>query len=411
MILILINTLGILPADTQVEYTHHARHHWHLVFPIEPHRSQARRPFAKARQQRQRASCTSHWTTLTIMLAAQYPQPVPQPQAAQLRTNEDVNFSVLHRHNNNITSIISIAPYAVVYTFSTATQTWEKAAIEGSLFVCQLAPTYNSSPVYNSNGNPSTPLPIEHYAVHVLNRRALDNFALELYSPDSIEITPDYIILQGTSAAVVPFPPAEDLLDGDGVNAAEEESVIYGLWVYPEPPPASTAIAREVNARVIVDCATRAEESRRLATAEETDTMIDDTFEDDDAYDEARKEQDQAHEEPEEGTYQDVQPAAVNESSTRTDKEMNLQKLLGLFSAPTPAKTSVNFQVPEQYYTPQQTYPPQQQQQQLNQGNPTFPQHSQHYPQQPQYPQQNTNAQQNVLLDLFSRARQGPATG
>ena len=359
------------------------------------------------------------------MLATQYPQAVPQSQpVAPVRTNEDVNFSVLHRHNNNITSIISIAPYAVVYTFSTTTQSWEKAAIEGSLFVCQLAPTYNSSPIYDHDGNPSTPLPIEHYAVHVLNRRALENFALELYSPDSIEITPDYIILQGTSAAVVPFPPAEDLLDGNGTDAAEEESVIYGLWVYPEPPPASTAIAREVNARVIVDCATRAEESRRLAMAAETDVLDDDAFEDDDAevedtdaYEEARKEQDQAYEQAGEEMYHDTHPAAVNGTATKTDQEMNLQKLLGLFSAPAPAKTPVRepqSQAHEQQYTSQQAYPSQQQMQQRqqpNQGNPAFLQQSQYYSQQPQYPQQNTNNQQNVLLDLFSRARQGPATG
>ena len=359
------------------------------------------------------------------MLATQYSQAVPQVQpTAPVRTNEDVNFSVLHRHNNNITSIISIAPYAVVYTFSTATQTWEKAAIEGSLFVCQLTPTYNSSPVYDSNGNPSTPLPIEHYAVHVLNRRALENFALELYSPDSIEITPDYIILQGTSAAVVPFPPAEDLLDGNGADAAEEESVIYGLWVYPEPPPASTAIAREVNARVIVDCATRAEESRRLAMAEDIYVMEDDTIEDDEAvveepdlYKEVTDEPNETYYRPEEEIHHDTHPTAVNGSATRTDKEMNLQKLLGLFSAPIPAKTPVRqqqFQMPDQQYTPQQAYPLQQQAQQRqpsSQGNTAFPQQTQYHPQQSQYPQQNTNAQQNVLLDLFSRAKQGRATG
>ena len=153
--------------------------------------------------------------------------------------------------------------------------------------------------------------------------------------------------------------------------------------------------------------------------AAETDVMVDVTFEDDDeaveepmAYDEVKIEQDQVYDQPQGEIYQDVHSTAPNGSGTKTDKEMNLQKLLGLFSAPASAKAPPRhqqFQIAEQQDTSQPTYPSQQQAQQRqypSQGNLTFPQQSQYHP---QHPQQQTNAQQNVLLDLFSRARQGQA--
>src|SRR5947209_5070124 len=43
-----------------------------------------------------------------------YPSKPPPPN----RTNEELNLSVLKRHNSQINSILSIAPYAVVYEFS-----------------------------------------------------------------------------------------------------------------------------------------------------------------------------------------------------------------------------------------------------------------------------------------------------
>ncbi len=54
--------------------------------------------------------------------------------------------------------------------------------------------------------------------------------------------------------------------EGDGQFEREESTkpVIYGLWIFAEPPPSSTAEMRTINARVIQDCAARAEASGRI---------------------------------------------------------------------------------------------------------------------------------------------------
>lgn len=149
------------------------------------------------------------------------------PPSQPTRTNTELNLSVIQRHLPNATSILSIAPYAVVYIFSPISEQWEKSGIEGTLFVCQQSP--------NSSG-------VIRYSVVVLNRRGLDNFQLELLDSSDVETTDEYVILQGT---------------GD-----EGAPKVYGLWIFSEPEPSSTAHAREENARLIWECALRAETGR-----------------------------------------------------------------------------------------------------------------------------------------------------
>ncbi|MCJ1469217.1 hypothetical protein MMC07_007850 [Pseudocyphellaria aurata] len=140
-----------------------------------------------------------------------------------LRSNAELNLSVLTRHEPLATSILFIAPYAVVYKFSPATEQWEKCGIEGTLFVCQLSS-------HSAGG--------ERYSVIVLNRRGLNNFKLELLEGDRVEETEEYIILE----------------DRD-----EQSNVgVYGLWIFSEPEPSSTEGTRERVATVIKDCAARA---------------------------------------------------------------------------------------------------------------------------------------------------------
>lgn len=154
---------------------------------------------------------------------------LPLPPA---RTEAELNLSVLRQHEPLTTSILFIAPYAVVYTFSPATEQWEKCRIEGTLFVCQLTPR---------------PAGGERYSVIILNRRGLNNFQLELRKADQVEETDEYIILQ----------------DDDD----EEGTVgVFGLWIFSEPEPSSTARSREQAARVIADCAARAETTRVAAS-------------------------------------------------------------------------------------------------------------------------------------------------
>ncbi|KAL2370352.1 hypothetical protein RJ035_002632 [Blastomyces gilchristii] len=159
------------------------------------------------------------------------------------RTNEELNLAVLQRHNPDIRSILSLAPYAVVYNFSATTQLWEKSGIEGTMFVCQL-----------TQGE----LGEERYSVLVLNRRGMQNFEAMLADGEDVEITEEYVILKVASTGTE--PSATTIKSADG-----RQSVIYGLWIFSEPPPSSTAETRTLNAQIIKECAVHGGESRKFA--------------------------------------------------------------------------------------------------------------------------------------------------
>lgn len=165
-------------------------------------------------------------------MASSTPAPLPP------RTNEELNLSVMRRHDPSVHQILSVAPFAVVYLFSPTTQQWEKCGVEGTLFVCSLAPSATSTNQLE-----------ERYSVTVLNRKGLDNFSSELLSSDDVDVTDEYVILQ--------------IEDADGTPR------IYGLWIFSEPEPSSTAQTRVVNALIIQECAMRAENSRVGAGGEE----------------------------------------------------------------------------------------------------------------------------------------------
>ncbi|MCJ1478696.1 hypothetical protein MMC13_007377 [Lambiella insularis] len=165
--------------------------------------------------------------------------PVPPVQ----RTDEELNLSVLQRHNRDVITLEYVAPYAVVYQFSPDSQQWEKSGIEGTAFVCGLRP-HAESP--------------HRYEVMVLNRRGLNNFNLELLNATDVEITEEYIILNSTHDSV---------------------PHVYGLWVFSEPPPSSTSHHRTAIAHKIQECALRVETGRKAVQEEainEEDAHMDD---------------------------------------------------------------------------------------------------------------------------------------
>ncbi|KAF9694948.1 hypothetical protein EKO04_007159 [Ascochyta lentis] len=167
---------------------------------------------------------------------AHHPQPPPQPSDYETdapppavdvplpppRSNEELNLSVLRRIYPELVAIEHVTPYAALYTFSLETQQWEKLGVEGTLFLCSLTPS---------------PIAADRCSVAILNRRGLDNFYLELTSEEEMEFTDPYVILQG----------------GDQV---------YGIWVFADPPPASTANCRIETADKIMKAAERARLSR-----------------------------------------------------------------------------------------------------------------------------------------------------
>ena len=163
-----------------------------------------------------------------------YPSYNPQPSDNELEyslptnpptvTDDDLNLSVLRRHLPSTTSIAFLAPYAVIYIYSTATNGWEKNGIEGTLFVVELQN--------------------EKYAVLVLNRRGLNNFTLPLKSAEDVEITQEYVILEG--------------IEGDGLRSGNVgEKKVYGIWIF-EEEQGSTRGVREACGRCIVECAEKA---------------------------------------------------------------------------------------------------------------------------------------------------------
>lgn len=171
-----------------------------------------------------------------------YPSHQPQPSEGELDysaptnlniTNDVLNLRVLRRYLPSTVSIDFLAPYAVVYIFSTATQAWEKSGIEGTLFVVQLQD--------------------DGHVVVVLNRRGLDNFTLHLKSAEEVDVTDEYIILQGNGA--------DNLGNGD---AGEQK--VYGLWIF-EEEQGSTKGVREACGRCIVECAERAEGTSKVGGA------------------------------------------------------------------------------------------------------------------------------------------------
>ena len=142
--------------------------------------------------------------------------------------NDNLNLKVVNRHYPTVRAILSIAPFAVIYTFSPLIPGWEKSGIEGTLFICELFPS--------AQGRPG-------YSVIILNRKGLENFAMELRSADDVEVTEEYIILQNR-------------------EERENDPQIIGLWIFAEPSPSSTAEARNANAQLIKACANQADANR-----------------------------------------------------------------------------------------------------------------------------------------------------
>ena len=159
-----------------------------------------------------------------------YPSRPPPPT----RTKADLNLSVLQRYNNEVASITSVAPYAVIYQFTPLPEpAWSKTGVEGSLFLCQLTPG---------------PYGEERYVAIVLNRRGLDNWEAPLIEGENagIEITDEYVIVS---------------------YKQEHEQKIYGVFIFSEGPGTSTAFTRESNAIAMKELATVASTSLQKAEA------------------------------------------------------------------------------------------------------------------------------------------------
>jgi hypothetical protein len=159
---------------------------------------------------------------------------------SQTRSTEELNLSVIRRHYPEVAGIHYVSPYAVLYAYMLETSQWEKVGMEGSLFVCELVPS---------------PIGADRFAVILLNRRGLENFFMEITSPDDIDFG-EFIMMQSDQ--------------------------VYGLWIFSEPLGSTANVSAEIQAK-LKELAARAKSSREakereiesgMTEAEQVDTSV-----------------------------------------------------------------------------------------------------------------------------------------
>ncbi|PIA91890.1 hypothetical protein CB0940_09178 [Cercospora beticola] len=192
----------------------------------------------KSRQQQQPAIASDYESDTAAFTDTQ-----PFIPAPPLRTNDELNLLVLRRWQPEITSILTIAPFAVLYIFNPnlETPTWEKCEVQGSLFLCSLT----KSPSGHSR-----------YKVIILNRKGLENWEYEVKTEEAIQLSEEYVIVQ-----------KEDESTG--------EEQIYGIWIFEE----KGGNTRDVVGNAILSCAREVE-----AMAEQED--LEEAYEDQVTYEE-----------------------------------------------------------------------------------------------------------------------------
>lgn len=167
--------------------------------------------------------------------APAYPNDLPPALPPITRTREELNVAVLQKHNPEIISILSVAPYVTIYEFAADPEPgWQKSGVVGTLFICQLTPgTYNE----------------ERYHVIVLNRNGLDNFEAQLRQSEKggVDILDEYVII-----------------------TSEEQGAakVNGIYIYSEGEGTSTAAAREANGPLMKQLALAAQRSQEAAKAQ-----------------------------------------------------------------------------------------------------------------------------------------------
>jgi hypothetical protein len=143
------------------------------------------------------------------------------PPAPPMRTNTELNLSVLRRYAPSVRTILSIAANAVVYRFSPTIQQWEKAGVEGTLFVCDTAegPTAEGPEGRHASGqHPSA-------CVIVLNRHGLNNLILEMGDVEEVEVMGEILSIRH-------------------VEGSEQQ--VLGIWVHADKDNIRSEIAGSV---------------------------------------------------------------------------------------------------------------------------------------------------------------------
>ncbi|KAF5663242.1 Dcp1-like decapping protein [Fusarium heterosporum] len=161
-----------------------------------------------SRQPSNRIPAVSDYESDAAAIHTDYAPPPP-------RTNTELNLSVLQRYLPSIHTILSIAANAVIYTFNSTSESWEKSGVEGTMFVCAQSPL------------PEDPAQVSRACVFVLNRRGLDNVIVDLSRVTHAEVSGELVIMK---------------VEGDW----ESGDKVLGVWIHNDKDE-----TREVNAAII----------------------------------------------------------------------------------------------------------------------------------------------------------------
>lgn len=140
----------------------------------------SRQPRRKNNSRHHANNSQSHPQSIQIQ-ASDYESEAYVPAAAEQRTNEQINHAVIQRYVPNLQAIIAIAPSTQLYTFLAETEQWDKTNTEGTLFVCELAPS------------PLTGL-VEHCVV-VLNRKGMENLIIATKEIENVEGVEPFLLI------------------------------------------------------------------------------------------------------------------------------------------------------------------------------------------------------------------------
>ncbi|KAI0157802.1 PH domain-like protein [Xylariaceae sp. FL1272] len=181
---------------------------------------------------------------------AQYMASHPAKPVAALaaRTNTELNMSVISRYVPSITSILSIAANAVLYTFEPPSEWKRMSMLEGTMFIC-------------SQGEHAGEVS-ENGCLFILNRKGLDNLTIDLTTIDDFELSNDLLIFKLSPAADVTMKLET------GTTISPE---VLGIWTYAEEDS-----ERQTNAALIYEMWSKvreAREKRASASAASSDPL------------------------------------------------------------------------------------------------------------------------------------------
>ncbi|KAI1331992.1 PH domain-like protein [Xylariaceae sp. FL0255] len=191
----------------------------------------------QAEAHRQHQFPTSDYESDTNQYMASHPS--NPPPNLSTRTNTELNMGVLNSYVPSITSILSIAASAVLYTFCPPDE-WKRSNMEGTMFICSQG---------DQQGEVS-----ENGCLFILNRKNLFNLLIEFSNVDNFELAGDLLIFK-----------LREPIRGDGLkidNGDPVEPDVIGLWTFAEEDA-----DRQTNAALIYEMWSKVREARERKSA------------------------------------------------------------------------------------------------------------------------------------------------